>query len=313
MYGTGKLARGLQIAHAVESLWTVVLPLLLFLGGVMSGIEALLLGLGLYLALRVIATTKNYVVSWMHRSPVKPEHQLGLLGNLRLWWGEFWITVVTYTLLFTTESRVPQAPAVAVPGKGLPIVLVPGFACNRGYWRFYLRFLRKLGVGPVFTVSLEPLFGSIDANAALLGQQVEAVCKATGRPKVILIGHSMGGLTIRSYLHRGGAARVVKAITLGTPHHGTLIAADVKALGEDLRQMCPDSAWGEAMTALEAQPCPVPITSIVTPHDNIVYPQASAWLRYPNAKNVVIPGVAHLEMIASRPVMQAVAAELRGL
>lgn len=312
MYPVGKLARGLQVLLVLEAMWAGLLPLLLCYAGVLSGIEALAWTLGLYLGARALVVSKNFYSAYRHRSPARPEHRVAGLSALRLWWGEFWITAVTYSYLFPFESNVPEAPAPAAPGNGTPIVLVPGFACNRGYWRFFIRFLAKQGFGPVYAVTLEPVFGSIEANAGLLAQKVEAICKATGAPKVILIGHSMGGLTIRAWLHHGGVKRIAGIITLGSPHHGTAIARDVKLLGENLREMCPGSEWGAALNAHEAQPCPVPITAIVSPQDNIVFPQNSALLRYPNARNRIMPGIGHLEMIASRPVMQAVAAELRG-
>ena len=71
------------------------------------------------------------------------------------------------------------------------------------------------------------------------------------------------------------------------------------------------SSWAEQFNQTEALPCPVPISAIVTPHDNIVAPQASALLHYPNARNVTLPGIGHLEMVISKPVFEATAAELR--
>lgn len=308
----GRLARGLQMVLVFDVIVAGVLPLMLCYSGALTGLGALALGLALYLSVRVLAVGKNFYSSYKHRSIPRPEHQLNQMETLRLWWGELWITVVTYSYLFPFESNVPDAPNPAVEGKGTPIVLVPGFACNRGYWRFFLRFLAKEGFGPVYAVTLEPVLGRIDENAALLADKVEAICRTTDAQKVILIGHSMGGLTIRAYLHEGGAKRIAGVITLGSPHHGTRIAEDVKVLGACLREMCPGSEWAAALNAHEAQPCPVPITAIVTPQDNIVYPQSSAVLRYPNARNRTVKGVGHLEMIVSRPVMKLVASELRG-
>ncbi|MBN8676646.1 MAG: alpha/beta fold hydrolase [Chitinophagales bacterium] len=56
---------------------------------------------------------------------------------------------------------------------------------------------------------------------------VKHVLDATGKDKVILMGHSMGGLAIRQYLQNSnlwqqdGAHHVAKLITTGTPHGGS--------------------------------------------------------------------------------------------
>ncbi len=54
-----------------------------------------------------------------------------------------------------------------------------------------------------------------------LGGVVEIVKHHTGKNKVILVAHSMGGLVSRSYIkNNGGAENVYALITIGTPHHG---------------------------------------------------------------------------------------------
>ncbi len=69
-----------------------------------------------------------------------------------------------------------------------------------------------------------------------LGQMIKKVLDATGKSKVILVGHSMGGLAAREYLQRIDANgkpkwwafpdeafghRVAKLVTIGTPHAGS--------------------------------------------------------------------------------------------
>ncbi|MFQ5649410.1 MAG: alpha/beta fold hydrolase [bacterium] len=69
-----------------------------------------------------------------------------------------------------------------------------------------------------------------------LGKMIEAVIRASGARKVILVGHSMGGLAIREYLQRRENGRpkwwvdpqdaqsghkVAKVVTIGTPHLGS--------------------------------------------------------------------------------------------
>jgi len=54
-----------------------------------------------------------------------------------------------------------------------------------------------------------------------LAREVAEVRKRTGRDKVVLIGNSRGGYSIRNYLKNGGgAAYVSEAVLCGTPNHG---------------------------------------------------------------------------------------------
>lgn len=59
-----------------------------------------------------------------------------------------------------------------------------------------------------------------------VGIAIDKVLNATGKEKVILVGHSMGGLAAREYIQnqihwQSGNHRVAKLITSGTPHKGS--------------------------------------------------------------------------------------------
>lgn len=58
-------------------------------------------------------------------------------------------------------------------------------------------------------------------SAAFLKERVEQVLRATGATRVVLIGNSRGGNTIRNYVQNGGGAAVVSHVVLGgNPAHG---------------------------------------------------------------------------------------------
>jgi uncharacterized alpha/beta hydrolase family protein len=62
---------------------------------------------------------------------------------------------------------------------------------------------------------------NISEYAKRLSQVVDAVKKRTGKDKVILVSHSMGGLVARTYLsYYGGESSVDKLIMVGTPNNG---------------------------------------------------------------------------------------------
>lgn len=68
---------------------------------------------------------------------------------------------------------------------------------------------------------VQPGRSSTTDSAAFLKAQVERVLKVTGAAKVVLIGNSRGGNTIRNYVQNGGGAAVVSHVVLGgNPAHG---------------------------------------------------------------------------------------------
>ncbi|MBV8761403.1 MAG: hypothetical protein JO257_29160 [Deltaproteobacteria bacterium] len=131
-------------------------------------------------------------------------------------------------------SEVPLAGVVPVPGEPargppLPVVLVHGlFGFDRigtiHYFRGIARHLQSLGC-QAHAVRL-PRAASVPARAARLVELIDKL----GHPRVDLIAHSLGGLDARYALAKLGlATRVRTLVTIGTPHHGTPLAA----IGED--------------------------------------------------------------------------------
>ncbi len=67
----------------------------------------------------------------------------------------------------------------------------------------------------------QPGRSSTAESAAFLKDRVEQVLRATGAARVVLIGNSRGGNTIRNYVQNGGGAAVTSHVVLGgNPAHG---------------------------------------------------------------------------------------------
>lgn len=79
--------------------------------------------------------------------------------------------------------------------------------------------------------------------AAALDRLVERTLRETGAPKVILVGHSLGGLVGREYLIQRGGERVAALITLATPWLGSPIAYRALRYGWDLGLKLPGTRW----------------------------------------------------------------------
>jgi hypothetical protein len=71
---------------------------------------------------------------------------------------------------------------------------------------------------------------NIDTYAVRLNELIKTVRQNTGKPRVILIAHSMGGLVARRYVQVFGKNDVEKLIMIGTPNHG---------INGTISRMCP--------------------------------------------------------------------------
>lgn len=188
------------------------------------------------------------------------------------------------------------------PGR-VPVLLVHGYLCNRGLWWCMRRRLRRQGIA-IATVDLEPPFAGLDQAADALAARIASLKAETGAAQVALLGHSSGGLVARAYLRRHGGAGVTRLLTLGSPHHGSLIARF--GPGRSAREMEPGSRWLAALA--DGEPREVPTLSLWSRADEFVVPPESA--RLPGAREIVLPATGHLALVFSPRVAAIVAAEL---
>ena len=216
-----------------------------------------------------------------------------------------WLAFLAVFVLFQPFERcwMGKDAIGRVAGRKPPILLVPGYACNRGQWWWLRRRLRTRGFA-VATINLEPPLADIDSFAEHLHNRIEALLTETGADRVTLAAHSMGGLVSRAYLRRHGCARVSILITLGSPHHGTVIAR--LGPGRDARQMEPGSNW--LLQLADEETFALPVLSLWGCIDEIVVPQDSS--RLAGARETVFAAVGHLALLFSPAVLKALLIEL---
>ena len=273
---------GLRIAHGDPAWW--------FIAGAPLA----------YLLPALLLASLWFTLSWIWRTPRPPEYRLGPAPCAGLFFGEVgavalsWLLMVLHRLLIVDP---PPKPA------SLPLLLVHGVAVNDGVWFFLRRDLARRGLGPVYTMNYGPPLAGIEHFAGQLAVRIDAICAATGAARVALIAHSMGGLVARAYLRGVGAARIARLVTVGTPHHGSMLAWTFP--GRCLAQMRPGNRWLAGINAAENEPPPVPVVSIWSRHDSMVAPQASADLGC--ARNVALLGIGHNALLNNRFVMDEVA------
>lgn len=287
--------------------------------------QALLAGLGLVLAARLLVNLNNFVLSAWFASATPQAFRLGAAARVRLVAGEF------HASMLTASWRMPRGrPRTALyPGSGrapakVPVLLLHGYGCNSGYWARLLPLLDAARISHA-SIDLEPLDGDIDGYAARVEHAVAALCAATGAPQVAIVAHSMGGLVARAWMRAHGAGRLARLVTLGTPHHGSALARF--GPGRNAAQMrwsgrraprrahgaheADASAWLRALAASETPATRALVTSIWTHHDNMVAPQTSSLLA--GARNVELGGVGHVALGSDARVLAAVMRELAAL
>ncbi len=240
----------------------------------------------------------------VNRADPTPRASMG--ENLRAWWGEACACILVFHWWqpFRRTAIADNLDAQSAADNQRGVVLLHGFFCNRAFWTHWLK--RMQAEQRVFVaVDLEPAFGSIDAYTAAIDRAMRQVQQATGLAPVI-VGHSMGGLAVRAWLISNaakgvGAVAVHRAITLGTPHHGTWTAKFSHTANG--AQMKMHSAWLKRLFENEKKPQNIQFTCFYSNCDNIVFPVSSAKLE--GADNRMVRNRGHIDMVHDPQVINA--------
>ena len=194
------------------------------------------------------------------------------------------------------------------------VVFVPGYM--QSPISFY-RLERYLGleIFDVFTYIVRglPYSQDLTLSAQQLGTRVREVHRRLNVKEIFLVGHSQGGIIIRTMVQHGMAdgLPVTKCLFLSSPHQGTwaglvafphqgvrmaagMIPYVPKVRGESGVQMLPGSDF---LRELNSQPLPesVQFTSVYYALDPMIWPPGNAILPYPEADNHFINKIGHAQ------------------
>ncbi len=158
-----------------------------------------------------------------------------------------------------------------------PTLIIHGFLGTRNAMLLLENYLKKLGF-PVISLTLGALnLGDIEKSSDIVAGKIEKICESFGIDQINVVGHSMGGLIALNYIkHKGGAQRVRRLVTVGTPYLGAPIAwASIiilpwtGILGKGVWQLLPGSSF---LKSLHEGPIPpeVEIVSIIANNDGVV-------------------------------------------
>ncbi|OGN60238.1 MAG: hypothetical protein A3D96_05340 [Chlamydiae bacterium RIFCSPHIGHO2_12_FULL_44_59] len=169
----------------------------------------------------------------------------------------------------------PSKPLVL--GEGRPVLLVHGYMNHPNVWWFQKKWLKSLGFGPLYTISLGHPFQSIYRYAEIVKSKVDQIAQDTHRDDIILIGHSMGGLVALWCGVQLDKGRLIKDIvTIASPLQGTPVAW--LGMGPNAKEMRPKSPFIEELHRALKGNSLIRFQHIATHSDQLVIPGVSACL-----------------------------------
>jgi len=191
-----------------------------------------------------------------------------------------------------------SSPAKLTTGER-PVILCHGYMHNRSAFFLLHHRLRKAGWHNVVSPNFRPASASIPDFASQLADTVAVALVRSGCDDVDLVGHSMGGLVARYFIQNlGGASCVRMAVTMGSPHRGSKMAA--LGLFGTAEQFRSDSSL---ITGLDAANTPANMTAIWSDFDNMVLPPENARLPEP-CRNIMVRSVGHIALLLSGRVFE---------
>lgn len=260
---------------------------------------------GLFVALRAVLIAGSCMYAWRRDPQRQP---LAAPSWLRLWAGET-VALLRFNVLMLSVGRslVPAQSTSRTDVADTLVILLHGVYCNWGIWQPLIEYLRAARANVrIAAPNLTPIRGDLQLQAQRFAQWLDAV--ATPPPgRVVIVGHSMGGLVARLCIANAlMQTRVDELICIGVPHRGSQLARIVPGdVGRDLQ---PGSNVLEALGTVAAQ-SKAAVLNIYSRHDNFVIPADSA--RLDSATNHVLCGVGHMSLVYSAAVWKLVLSKLR--
>lgn len=190
-------------------------------------------------------------------------------------------------LLVAAAAVVLSRPETVRPvdqGAPGPVLLVPGYGGSESALDVLAAALRGAGREAEVVSLVGDGTGDLNEQVGALDRAVSEALARTGAGSVDLVGYSAGGITVRLWTRdAGGGAVARRVVTLGSPHHGTDVAALAAGLAGDscpegCRQLATDSDLLRELNADDETPAGPRWVSIWTTDDQTVVPASSGSL-----------------------------------
>jgi len=164
-----------------------------------------------------------------------------------------------------------------------PVLVVPGYGGDTSSLGSLVAELRGEGRDVVVFEATEAGKGDLRVQAAGLAELAKQTMDRTGTESVDVVGYSAGGVVARLYVRdEGGTSVVRRVLTLGSPHHGTEVAALAEEVAGGCPTACEQLATGSdllrRLDAGDETPDGPQWITVRTADDQIVTPSDSAVL-----------------------------------
>ncbi len=204
---------------------------------------------------------------------------------------------ILFVVLVVTDAT-QSGPARAADYSKDPVLMVHGyFLPDFATWAFIEGKLIDDGWPPeyLFGQTFDSVVGCNPNHAEAIAASVEMIREVTGRDKVDLLTHSMGGLDCRYYIkYLCGYRFVEDVVMLAGANQGSVVAC-LEPLSCGAKQMCVggyEGAWQDNPFLADLNACDL------TPGDDILY--TSIWTEWDEIimpqENSVLPGALNHEL-----------------
>lgn len=205
----------------------------------------------------------------------------------------------------------PSAPPLSPTSNknAIPVLLVHGYLQNKTVWLWFHKKLRKIPeIGPLYNINLFPPFCSIAQHSDTLKKEIERIKVETQQNKIILVGHSMGGLAASYYTeYLAKPNEVEKVIALGSPFQGTRLVA--LGFGACVKEMAPQSAFLQELTQ-RIQHSSAAYYYVGSQIDNLILPWTAAFppdQHLPGKNKLILEDYGHLRLLVSPRIVDQLA------
>ncbi len=201
----------------------------------------------------------------------------------------------TYWIGFLPWMRHPVRPADDNTASRTPVLLIHGLFHTPSAWLLLIMKLRQASWNTLYTFKYSSWHTGISELREQLILEIRRIATESGNKKIILIGHSLGGLLARTVAADPRCREHLAAVvTLGAPHHGSKLAA--VGIGNLARSLHVASNDMREIPDFDGPPV-MPCLSLFSPVDNMVLPHASLRLNLPGWQEEETAPVSHVFML----------------
>jgi pimeloyl-ACP methyl ester carboxylesterase len=198
--------------------------------------------------------------------------------------------------------------------KGKPILLIHGLYHNKTAWIYIKLRLKRAGLTNIHTLNYNSFTSSYPELVLKAQKMIAEISSSNKNEKVMLIGHSLGGLIAAGAASdMTTAAKCEQLITLGTPYRGSILAVIAFGhLGRSLnpkshifntdKEFCRDTNFSK--TAMIS-----PVDEMVLPWKNLVPDMNDSAIKWNIVKT---PPVSHVSMLYNPETVSQLIAIIKG-